>query len=306
MTVYLSECYDRLPGPEVKRLQKLLGVLMPATADRAGMKRTLLSVYRRLGAPREVLGYDPESCNDLPLQKSPEYIQKSEVIEKLLSSFGIINTEGLEEAEIAELNSHPYTIWTGEKICTISGEALEILAEDPFFRKQGFLFAHLSSLSSKERKSWARWLNIENFSGPEQIRLQKLYQGIAGLQAASEAELPEKPPEYLDEIFPDDPKSTPVAWFYRDVLPFYAALGDCLSQNKSQDKKDRQYNLSPEQENYINLFKSGRLIIRPETPEFGQKNRYRVIASREKSELSRLHSETLISPKDEVRENLLF
>ena len=264
----LSELYSVLPDAELRRIQKTLKIIVSRGLDRERLRRVVREGYSRLGQPFEVL----------------ERQGIGETFLKLLDRFGVLSTDQMSDAEKADLLKNPYTIWPDERHCVLSGEALELLAQESIFRKRNYLYGELTRLSVKERRAWYRWLGLECSVRSEKDRCHQIYLHLAGERRRSDA--PPAPreqefPEFLDQIFPNDPLKSPVAWFYRDILPLYQALADAEKQLKALQPGTRGYRDRKLKLDVIDAFKRGALIARAEPPVFGEATRYRLMWTRE-------------------------
>lgn len=264
----LSELYSVLPDAELRRIQKTLKIIVSRGLDPERLRRVVREGYGRLGQPFEVL----------------ERQGIGEAFLKLLDHFGVLSADQITEAEQADLQKNPYTIWPDERHCVLSGEALELLAQESIFRKRNYLYGELSRLSVKERRAWFRWLGLDCSVRSEKDRCHQIYLHLA--EERRQAHRPQTPkrtdlPEFLDEVFTNDPLKTPVAWYYREILPLYQALADAEKQLKALRPGSREYRNRELKLDIIEYFKRGVLIARAEPPEFGEATRYRLLWTRE-------------------------
>ena len=344
MNIYLSECFEQLASDEIKRLQKLLKVILRNATGRAGLKRTLANLYRSLGAPSDVLDRMEPGARDVFL--------------KLLKNFGFLPAERLTEEEKQHLQKNPYTLWLDERICTVSGEARDQIAHDPRFRGLDFLFVHLRNLPPKEKKAWAGWLGVDNYSCTDRDRAGKIYSHLAirrcsvareqslhdaYLASCRKKEMPHNGAThngaahncaahngashngashngativsanqtltatdttsagyaglFLDQFFPDDPMKHPVSWYYRDILPLYDALAETEKRNALYTEEARRLVL---------YLKIGWLVVQPAPAVFGEKQRYRLVATRELSAPELPEYSAFWNRAEKARENFLF
>jgi len=287
MGISLADHFDRLPSAELQRLQKQLRIILKNTADRDRLRSSIARAYSNLGKPFDLF-------------------KKGSLI-KILDSFGRMKKEQMTAEEEKNLRAHPYTVWPDDSHCVISMEALEVLSSEAQIKKEGFLFAHIFALPSREKKAFARWLEIEEAASDRQ-KARQIYTRIA--EKRSDMALVEENVDFSSSIheellrnieenpdlascFPDDPSSCPVAWFYRGVLPFY----DCLSQMEKQTDK-----LTLEQKHTIALFKEGQVFIYSEPPEFGQPLRWKLRLTRERYASGKFERAAAV----EVKESSLF
>lgn len=284
--IYLGESFDCLPTAEIRRLQRVLRVIL-VHPTKEHTKRTIKAAMDRLGIPFDFL------------QSLATEAQQS--FDRLLGSFGVLAENQLSERELTSLQKNPYTLWPTEHVCTISGEALQRLAVDHRIRRQHYLFAHMYNLIAKDRKGWARWLGISDARNDRE-RLRRLYREAARLQLDISAD--EQEPfvgRYLDEFFPDNPVHHPMAWYFRDVLGLYDALSETETKAEQYDDHVRAL---------VRLLKAGRLVVKEEPPQFGQRQRHRLVASRERPEPRALTQPQPLSETGTVlaagREQLLF
>ncbi|MCR9143624.1 MAG: hypothetical protein NXI24_15355 [bacterium] len=266
----LSELYSVLPDAELRRIQKTLKIIVSRGLDAERLRRVVREGYSRLGQPFEVL----------------ERQGISETFLKLLDRFGVLSADQMSETEKADLQKNPYTIWPDERHCVLSGEALELLAQESLFRKRNYLYGEVTRLPVKERRAWFRWLGLDCPVRSEKDRCHQIYLHLAEerrrLSESSRPTLrPKDLPEFLDEIFPNDPLKSPLAWFYREILPLYQALADAEKQLRSLRPGSREYRARERKLDVIEAFKSGALIARADAPAFGEATRYRLVWTRE-------------------------
>ena len=279
--MYLAENFDKLPKSELRRIQKLLKVILQHNASRESLKKNPAVLFKNMGRPTEIL------------QNMSEFSRLT--FFRLIDSFGVLTLEQLTEAEKEALQANPFTIWPSDTTCVVSGEALNLFSNVPEIRKGGYLFSYLGSLSAQEKRAWSGWLGLSNQIRSEKERTQKLYAYLARIRCnnpASKAspaagQLHPMAAEYdicgdahsllaevsyLDQVFEDNPARNPVAWFYRGVLPLYHSLEDAEKKWESLSSLERRLLLS---------LKSGQLIIQKESPNFGEKERYKLKETRE-------------------------
>ncbi|MEQ9365711.1 MAG: hypothetical protein RIF32_15815 [Leptospirales bacterium] len=264
----LSELYSVLPDAEVRRIQKTLKIIVSRGLDSERLRRVVREGYSRLGQPFEVL--ERQGLSDAFL--------------KLLDRFGVLSADQMSDEEKADLQKNPYTIWPDDRHCLLSGEALELIAQESVFRKRNYLYGEVSRLAVKERRAWFRWLDLDCAVRSEKDRCHQIY-----LHLAEERRRPDgrrllqnkNLPEFLDQVFPNDPLKTPVAWFYREILPLYQALADAEKQLKALRPGSREFREREEKLDIIEAFKFGALIARAEPPAFGEATRYRLMWTRE-------------------------
>jgi len=303
MNVYLSDCFDTLHEAEIKRLQKLLKVILMNKMNRGNLKRTLSTIYQHKGQPSDILA----GMNNV----------SRKIFLKLLKNFGYLTVDKISEDEKKHLIDNPLAIWLNNRVCTVPVEAFELFANDKNFRKYGFLYTYLANLPKKEKKAWARWLKIDDFISSEKMINQKLYSEMArircsdrevnwhklfpfsGSHLSSKIHRATSSPLYLDQFFPDDPMKCQVAWFYRDVLTLYDALAET-------EKRMKNWSIADEVCDLLYLLKTGRVIIEKEKPEFGEKQRCRLVRSWESKYPVLPHNTGIWNIDSEGRENFLF
>lgn len=265
----LAELYSALPAAETLRIQKTLKVIIGRELDPERLRRALNEAYDRLGSPLEVL----------------ERRGLSSAFHRLLDHFGVLNTAQINAQDQASLRQNPYVCWPNESHCVLCGEALELLARESGFRKRNYLYGELTRLPVKERRAWFQWLGLECSVRSEKDRGHQIYLHLAeerrrqsGSSKRADAALQSaKLPEFLDEAFADDPQKTPVAWFYRDILPLYQALADAEKQLRALRPGTKGYRARTAQLDLIEFFKYGHVIARATNPEFGEATRYRLL-----------------------------
>jgi len=301
--VYLSECFHELPAGQLKRIQILLRIILRSHSGRDKLKRTLRSVFQELGRPLELL-------NSMRLETRLAFL-------KLLENFGTLAGMRLSSGEKEALLELPFVLRLENGTYVIYGEALEYFASDSYFRNQGYLFSHVKNLGLREKRAWLCWLNGDE-ARPEYAAagVKSLYRRLAvarfeksppGNEESAEELFPDsEAPDrtlYMDEIFPNDPMETPVAWFYRGVLPLYDALSDA-------EKAIHRESLLPKPgkraREVIRLLKTGDLIARRVAAEFGKPERYALIPSRENISFRDFPSLNPLGVPADKKENLLF
>jgi len=300
----LADILNALPRTELLRIQKGLKVILYPGAGRERVKAALRDGYRRLGAPSARLRSDAARA----------------AFQKLIENFGVVGTESLNPQERTELLKNPFTVWPDESRtrCFLPGEALDGIIQDGELRQDGFLLHALFRLTVRERRAWRRWLQSPELAGSEKELSICLYRRLGELRRRDrlsenrigspdgDAEEPENPgapgdlPEYLDEIFPDDPLQSPLAWFYRDILPLY----QCLAEAEAALSSARSNKAVRRQAQILALFKTGRIVVRPNTPHFGEPVRYSIHATREA--LPRTKLEPVTPATAETRQEVLF
>ena len=264
MTLFFSEIQKKLPLPieEKRRLQKILGTILPKDIHPAALHRLLHVSYERLGPPVKWLKERGlfASC------------------QKLLDNFGFLSEESLSLEEKENLQKNPYTLWPAKDVCFFNGDALTFFISDKELQKENYLWYILQKLSSQAKKDWCRWFKLNLPIRSERERTLMLYHYLAqlslqDLNAESCLEIqPAKQPVFLDEVFPDDLVSSPMYWFYRDVLTFYGSL---------QEVEKKKTLLSPRAQALLPMFKKGKLAIMPAPPEFGERQRWLIVETRE-------------------------
>lgn len=270
--MFLSENFHLLSASELSRLQKTLHVILRHN-EKDRLQKTLTAVYSNLGNPSEVM------------QASGETSRRAFL--KLLRAFGKLSRSYFSDKEIEALSNHPYTVWVEDE-CLIPGEVLRLIGkkENP---EIPFLINHLMKLKKKEIEAWARWLGLDE---PD-LKPQNFYQHIASFRHYQNKK-PEFCPTCMDgvdlkTVFPDNPVQSELAWFYRDILPFYEALireeckleiaeDDALMFSGTEDQRKRDQ-LFYHRRNVLNSFRYGRLIYEEGKPEFGQPVKYRIRAT---------------------------
>ncbi|MCB1321275.1 MAG: hypothetical protein KDK34_13535 [Leptospiraceae bacterium] len=263
MSLYLSEVYHDLPSSELLRIQKNLKIILRNQDSPDSLKYYIRQSYQRAGRPLDVL--------DRSGLKASFF--------RLVESFGVLHADQMDAALKSELLRNPYTIWTDECNCHASAEALDLLYQDIRFKKEDFLLGFLARIGARERREWMQWWQMNAVVSSERDRIYKLYTHLAILRSADLSLFQEDVvdidlPEYLNDVFADDPRETPVAWYYREVLPLYHSLRETEEQHSA--------GLNGVQKRVLNMLKTGRAFVRAEKPTFGEKTRYRLIVSRER------------------------
>jgi len=248
-----------LPRAELYRLQKYLGIILSNVSQSARLRQVILSVYRQMGNPFEYLVQNGRGESS------------ARTMHRLLESFGALSVSHLNQDEIDHLKENPYTVWPDEETCLVAEEALDIFPSSTHTEKTAYLFAYLRCISPREKKAWSRWLSIPDAGNTDRKRNRILYATLADrrMQYSCAAET-HSFPDYIEEVFPDDLSKCPVAWFYRDVIPFYDAL-----------ERTERIALNEQQQLVLLYLKIGKLIIVEERSEFGKQGRHRLLFTKE-------------------------
>ena len=257
MGIQLGESLHCLPVEEIRRLQRVLRVILNHPG-RENLRRVVRGALDRLGLP-----FDFNSTLAQEAQLS---------FDRLLGAFGRLSTAQMSEAERGSLLRSPLTIWPAADLCTVSAEVMQRLAGDHRIRRRGYLFAHLHNLPARERRGWSRWLEIGDARNDRE-RQHRIYRRAAELQAdldPTQAQAFEG--RFLDEFFSDNPLEHPIAWHYRGVLGLYDALGETESRGTYTE----------ETQALLALLKAGRLVAKEQPAPFGQRNRLRLVETRER------------------------
>ena len=282
MMLAYSDIQNKIPDCERMRLQKLLHVILPKGKGMAPvvLRHFLKESYARLGL----------SATELKTQSLwPSFV-------KLLNSYGFLPRQLLDAEEQKQLEKNPYTIWPSKDYCILNADALDFLASQVVLKKENYLCFALQKLSSREKKDWCKYLCLNVPLSSERERTIVLYRHLARLncqkkamesratestaieeKTMEQAGLKEKSallklPEFLDEVFPDDPALSPLVWFYRGVLGFYRCL---------EEAEKKKQGLPPLAQILLPLFKSGRLLISEEAPRPSQALRWRILRAKE-------------------------
>lgn len=277
----LADLFALLPVVESRRIQKSLKIILTSGLDRDRLRRLIRAAYVRLGNPGEVI----------------ERLGVAPVFTRLLESFGVLSDDRMSAQERTELQRIPYTVWPEENVCLLSGEALELLAGESTYRNQNYLCMELVRMSARERRAWAQWLGLECSVRSEQERSHRLYAHLAIQREKTGPLSTAGLPQYLDEVFPDDPVRSPVAWFYRDVLPLYHCLREL--ENLLDPRCTAQETLR-----VLRLLKSGHVVVHAVAPAFGEKTRYKLVATRETAPALPANAATVLD--DAHRQEMLF
>ncbi len=272
MTVSLAEQLARLPETEIDRLQKKLRVILRHYQEPGRLRRTLQNVFENLGAPSECLA-----------RLGPDALR---VFQKLLDNFGNLTRGQLKAGEQELLQKIPYVIWTDEEHCSLCAEAESSVGADPFFQEKGYLFSLIRSLPLKEKKAWGAWLHLSETHITRSNLEREIYNRVASLRQTAVENDPvdvlEDPysgaaatgfPGFLNDVFPEDRGALPLNWFYRGILPLYSAL--------AQTDQSHANRLSHAQNTLLQWMKSGQVVARAVTAEFGQSERWRLVRTRE-------------------------
>ncbi len=255
--LFFSHIHTRLSKEEKLRIQRMLRVILPGNVKPIALRRLLLLSYERLGNPTNWL-------------EERGFLSS---FQKLLYHFSYLKKDAMSLKEREELQRNPYTIWPTKEDCFLNGDALPFLVSDRRIKKANYLWLFLQKLKPQAIKDWSNWLGINFSIDSERDRMAVLYHhiaqinkknwnekkiGLLGLEKGDEA-------VFLDDIFPDDLNFSPVYWFYRDVLSFYATLHEI-------EKKQKSYSL--EIRELLYFFRIGRLTIAPAPQKDGEKQRW--------------------------------
>lgn len=277
-----ADIQARLSHSERLRLQKLLHIILPREKPPSLLRCFLKESYARLGL----------STAELRSQGLwPSFV-------KLLDFYGFLTRSSLDLDEQRALEKNPYTIWPNKDHCVLNADALDFLCSQSDVRKKNYLCFALQKLSSREKKSWCKWLGINAPVSSERERTLALYRRLARLNCSKEETLPQQLPEFLDEVFPDDLALSPVAWFYRGVLTFYRSLEE--TEKKIQE-------LSPLARTLLPFFKKGSLLISAiPLDESSQSLGWRIVRTKEKFVLEDCFAPFFESCVEEKKEGILF
>ncbi|MDH5656872.1 MAG: hypothetical protein OEZ34_13245 [Spirochaetia bacterium] len=261
MAYSLLENIHRLPEDEVNRLQKTLGIILRNSSETEKLRSSVQNIYIKIG--------DPASY--MKRKKGSEDAVNS--LFRLMDAFGAMHISQLESCELSALKENPYTVWPDQETCMIAEEAMDYFSESFETLPSDYLFKYLRQLSAKEKKAWARWIGLDFNSANDRMRNRLLYKKLARLRFENEKKYSEEiHVKYLEDLFPDEPVKFQVAWYYRGVLSFYDSLSRMEAENKD---------LSAPQIHILNLFKTGKMFISKEKPDFGCRSKNKIVISRE-------------------------
>lgn len=263
MAVYLSNVYRQLPLEERRRQQRLLRTILSVDMERPMIRQQIRSSYLNLGSVAEVL-------RSRGLEAS---------FQRLLRSFCMLEGRRVSSQERASLQRNPYTIWFDRERCLLSGEAMELLQEQSYLPDEDdedYLLMALAKLNAAESKAWSRWLGLDEAMPSLKERRVRLYwELVRGRCLAKDegqrafAALSKRFPFPLEDIFPNNPHISPMAWFYRGILPLYHCLREIESNRVEMEKDGCRANLA-------RLFKAGYVTARPAPPVVGEQLRWLV------------------------------
>lgn len=295
MDLSLADLHSSLPAAELLRIQKNLKLILGgATPAREKTRQAIRQAYARLGPPSATLAR-------LDCQES---------FDRLLEAFGILEIDPLDARLRAQLTRNPFVVWLDDRRCTICSEAIDGILVDPIYRKRDYALFALFRLSARERRAWARWIGLNEASLSERERSLQLYRRLAEMRQSERHDSPriQNEPVYLNEVFPDDPNQSPVAWYYRDVLPLYRCLMDAerLALAKAPGERNEQ---DLRAANILADLKCGRLAVAEEPAAFGQPVKRRLTRTLEKSSAAMTPAKAAVSPETETtvaRQEVLF
>lgn len=257
------QSFSSLSENEQRRIQKQWKVILRQNNDQRKLKNSLLRSLIGLGSPRELI-LNPDSDAFL----------------KLMSHFGAMKSSDLNRDEQNFLQEHPYVVKSPDDCFHIPEEVYEVLIKDVQLRKEDFLIHYIYYLPLAEKKSWFRWLAMDWSAGNQ--REFSLYSKISEMRGSTDLNpstiIPVGSTPFLDDLFKGEADINPVNWFFRGVLPFYRTLSDyenLLSKNNYPGKENSQI------KKWIQMFKLGYISIRPDSVEYGEKQRWKVFVTRE-------------------------
>ena len=275
-----SDIQDKIPDSERARLQRLLHSILPRNRKPLELRLFLKDSFLRM------------SLSSLRLKSQGLWPSFT----KLLGSYGFLPANLLSAEEQKQLQRNPYTIWPNRDYCVLNADALDFLASDPILKRESYLSLALHKLSAREKKDWCKYLKLNPKLNSERERSLSLYHHLAYLNCQSGSIMDENRekraeiekaitkeessllqlPRYLDEVFPDEALSCPMAWFYRDVISFYNAL---------EESEKKKHSLPPLAQSILPLFKKGTLMVSPAPLIPSQALRWRILITKEDTSL---------------------
>ncbi len=256
MVVSLTELCCHLPVNERKRIQKLLCVIFPLHSHPSILRKMIQESYNRINSPLQ-------------------WMEKHSIepaFQKLLLSFGFLHSSSISPSETEQLKGNPWCVWPdeNEEHCFLISEGIGSLVLDKKLKQENYLLLSLfSGLSNRETKAWWLWLGLDMEISSEEERTRILYQHLACSSPSFMFDLPQSEkildplPLYLDEVFPDDLFLCPMAWFYRDILPFYKACHETEKKLPYLSSQTQQTDLAKK---ILSLIKYGKILIQKEAP----------------------------------------
>ncbi len=245
--MYISECFQSLPVEERSRLERRLGIILRRTEERHQIRKTLRNLFE-----------------SMEVRLRAEF-ESGAVWTRVLEHFCVLPEDRMTHEEAAALRKHPLTFWPEGHVCTLSGEAMEVLGRLDCVKEGKTLLAELLRMAAPDRRALSRWLGLEGPAHP-----LDLYQKIGQMRGREEPDYSSLNGKPLEEIFPVD--SGALNWFYRGVLPLYEALRAAEGSELNADQKQA-----------LSGFRLGYLTAEPLSVHFGEPQRYRIARTREKN-----------------------
>lgn len=267
----LSHSFHHLDREERNRIQKRLGIILGKSDQIESSRRSLKSIYKRMGKPTEVIRNFT--------------VDQREVFFELLESFGLLKIDERSTERSKNLASNPYLVFNEkDSAFYIASEALDVILEDPDFKKEGFLISHIHSLTLHEKRAWQFWLGKSSHQTGRTRLTRVLWRAIAEIRRSLYPgewpfqHTPENQTPLLND-FPDRPGSSSLSWFYRDLIPFYRAAREEMDRLKKDEGVDPENGKSRSSLEKIRL---GFLIPSMGPQEFGKPVNWILKTTREK------------------------
>lgn len=254
MSYYLSEIYSQLPIEEKKRIQKRSGTILGSDHNPEKLRKIIIGSLRSGPSLKELF----------------EYYDFKSLSNKIVSAAGVIQSDEIPADHFERLKLLPHFIFPAKGSCFLSAEAFELYLEGFDKNSNKTLFETLLKLSPRERNAFCRWLQISKNKNSGRYQSNKLYRKLLFSNRPDVNKIQISEHLYLDQIWPNDPNQTQLAWFYRDVLPFY----QCLLEEEQRimqcpGTQGRKLDI-------IHAFKFGQLVIEQMPPVYEHETRYKV------------------------------
>lgn len=185
----------------------------------------------------------------------------------LISQFGdtILDDTPLE---YSHFKKNPFVLEWKENHFTIPYEILEYLAHEKIFKEQNYLFSLIHSIPVKEKKSWMKWLGIIYEGDTEKEINLEIYNHCRLLQKPFEGKSFVTEEEFSIEKLWTFGSNQFLDWYYKGISNFYYSL-----QELAKVEKD------PFFLRIISEIKSGKLVLKKNKVNFGEKDSFKLVSS---------------------------
>lgn len=205
-------------------------------------------------------------CNFVQIFSS---LGKQEVISLvfLISQFGDALKSEIPQ-EYSYFDEIPYVLEWNDGVYMIPLEVLDFLAHEKIFKDQNYLFALLPLIPSKEKKAWIKWIGTDYEGDSERDLNHELYAKSRVLQKPFKGKSYIHESEFfLEQLWPQG-KNKIVDWYYKGLTTFYFTM-----QELSRTEHD------PFFLHVIEEIKSGKYVLKKVPQEFGEVERFKLVAT---------------------------